>query len=123
MTDTRSASELAAVAAGAVRALNRATLAVDGEAPGLTYPGDVYATVAALGAAAGELPQSFEQLLGFLDQLNAAGALRSERDALGAELLEAGAALADAAQAAHALRGALDRALPALGAVGHVQPA
>jgi hypothetical protein len=123
MTDTQSAAHHAAAASRAVRALNQATLAAGGETLGLTYPGDVYASVASLKDAAGGLPQTFEQLLGFLDGLNAVGALRSEQDALGAELMETSLALTDAAKAAHALREALDRAQSALGAVGYIEPA
>jgi len=122
MTDTQTAADLSDTAAEAIRGLNHATHPGNG-APGLTYPGDAYTTVANLKDLAGRLPQSFEQLLAFLDQLNAQGALRSDRNDLDAELLQTSTALIDATAAALALRGALDRAHSALGAVGYVQPA
>ncbi|GAA2136297.1 hypothetical protein GCM10009760_15690 [Kitasatospora kazusensis] len=110
-------TEIAAAAAEAVRTLSQAV------PDGLDYPTEVHSTVGNLMTLAEELPRSFEPLLAFLTQLNAVGALRSDRNDLDGELAAAAAALTDATTAAEDLHRALERAHAALGAVGYVTPA
>lgn len=65
-------AELAGQAAEAVRALNHATLPGTG---GLEYPADAYEVTGQLSILAARLPQALAQLLAFLAEQAAAGAI------------------------------------------------
>jgi hypothetical protein len=61
------AGEAASDAAEAVHSLNYATQPAEGW-PGLNYPGDVYNVLGSLAVLAEQLPQTCEQLVGFLER-------------------------------------------------------
>ncbi|MBT2509658.1 hypothetical protein J7I98_28055 [Streptomyces sp. ISL-98] len=114
MTNT-DPKDLAAQAAEAIRNLNHATQSTKGE---LTYPGDAYKTVASLKLLTQRLPQSFEQLAGFLEVL-ATGAVTADYGAPDDHLAEARSGLGSAAIIAETLAGHLDRAHSALAPLGY----
>ena len=62
--DQPSATVVAHDAAEAIRTLNHLTMGTDG----LEYPSDVYSTLGALSTMAARLPQTFQQLAGFLER-------------------------------------------------------
>lgn len=115
MTNTNP-KDLAAQAAEAIRNLNHATQSAKGE---LTYPGDAYEMVALLKQLTQRLPQSFDQLSGFLGVLAKTGAVTADYGAPDDHLAEARCALVSAAIIAQTLTEHLDRAHSALAPLGY----
>ncbi|WP_326711661.1 hypothetical protein OG758_22745 [Streptomyces sp. NBC_01474] len=109
-------ADLAAQAAEAIRNLNHATQSAKGE---LVYPGDAYKTVASLALLTQRLPQSFDQLSGFLETLAKTGAVTADYGAPDDHLAEARSALASAAIIAQTLTEFLDRAHTELSSLGY----
>ncbi|MET7927868.1 hypothetical protein ABZT43_28460 [Streptomyces sp. NPDC005349] len=109
-------ADLAAQAAEAIRNLNHATQSVKGE---LVYPGDAYEVVASLTLLTQRLPQSFEQLSGYLGTLPTTGAVTADYGAPDDHLAEARSALASAAIIAQTLTEFLDRAHTELSPLGY----
>ncbi|MEV8476551.1 hypothetical protein [Streptomyces sp. NPDC051173] len=113
---TADPQDLAAQAAEAVRSLNHATQSAKGE---LTYPGDAYHLVASLKQLTQRLPQSFDQLSGFLEVLAKTGRVTADYGTPGDHLGEARSALASAAIIAETLTEFLDRAHSELAPLGY----
>ncbi|MEU1779261.1 hypothetical protein ABZ545_07195 [Streptomyces abikoensis] len=114
----RTPSELAGVAAEAIRDLNHATQSGKGE---LTYPGDAYEVVALLKQLTQRLPQSFDQLSGFLGTLAKGGAVTADHGTPDDHLAEARSALASCALIAETLTEFLDRAHAELAPLGYAE--
>ncbi|MER7200755.1 hypothetical protein CG723_43315 [Streptomyces sp. CB01635] len=112
-------TDLAGKAAEAVRNLNHATQAAKGN---LIYPGDAYKVVASLRTLTQRLPQSFDQLSGFLGTLVKTGAVTADYGAPGDHLAEARSALASAAIITQTLTEHLDRTHNALAPLGWSGP-
>ncbi|WP_405780848.1 hypothetical protein OG512_13685 [Streptomyces sp. NBC_01378] len=109
-------TDLAARAAEAIRNLNHATQSVKGE---LVNPGDAYEVVASLKALTQRLPQTFDQVSGFLGALATTGAVTADYGAPDDHLAEARSALASAAIISQTLTEHLDRAHSALAPLGY----
>ncbi|MEZ7005701.1 hypothetical protein [Streptomyces sp. AD55] len=114
MTDPKTPAQLADDAAEAIRALNHAT---QSQRPGWKYPSDAYSVVGALARMAAGLPQALDQI-GYLPESMVSN-LRSDRGTLDSDLSDTYEALADAHDAAEALRKALDRAHSGLSPIAY----
>lgn len=105
----------AETAAEAIRAINHLTMS---PRDSWQTPGDVYSLVGGLHQMAMKLPQALEQANCFIDKLNDAGRLRSDKDQLDHDLAEVFYGLDAARLAAQRLHGALNRAHNGLGQIG-----
>ncbi|MFF8610883.1 hypothetical protein ACF06X_33795 [Streptomyces sp. NPDC015346] len=115
MTD-KTPAQHADTAAEAIRAINHLTMS---PRDGFQYPGDVYSLVADLSRMAMMLPQALEQASRLIDDLNAAGHLRSDKDQLEHDLQNTFMGLEQARVAAEQLYGGLNRAHNGLGPIGY----
>jgi hypothetical protein len=117
------ASQLADVAAEAIRDLNHATHPGNGY-PALTYPSDVYSTLANLAVLVSRLPQVFDQLQRFVTAQVAAGQVSLDDGAHPGDPFAAAAvmrsALADAAGVADLLHRLLEQAQAAIAFASYV---
>ncbi|MFD7294773.1 hypothetical protein ACFV9W_15935 [Streptomyces sp. NPDC059897] len=116
MTTHPPPAELADQAAEAVRSLNHATQLIKGE---LTYPSDAYEVVASLKTLTQRLPQTFDQLSTFMEQLDKTGNVTADYGDADEHVGETRSALASAALIAQTLTEHLDRAHSALAPLGY----
>ncbi|MFE0137759.1 hypothetical protein ACFWY6_40310 [Streptomyces sp. NPDC059037] len=111
-----SPADLADRAAEAVRNLNHATQKSNSE---LTYPSDAYQIVAPLHRLVYRLPQSFDQISGFLADLTQTGAVTADHGTADDHIGEARSALASCTLIAQTLAEHLERAHNALAPLGY----
>jgi hypothetical protein len=116
MTEVKTPAQLADDAAGAIRALNHATLS---PRDGWEFPADAYSVVGNLHELAARLPQAIGQLHRFISGLEAAGHLSSDNNTLDRDLVYAYEGLQEAREAAAKLGAALSRAHNGLGSIAY----
>lgn len=111
-------AELASQAADAVRAINHLTLSPN-PSDNWTYPSHAYSLVGGLSQMAMMLPQALDQIGAFIEVMDTAGNLRSDKDTLDTDLQATYGGLADAHDAAKGLYEALERAHSGLSPIAY----
>ena len=117
MTDLTPAQN-ASNAADSVRAINHLTLS-PAPSDDWTYPSHAYSVVGGLAQMAMMLPQALDQIGAFIEVMDTAGNLRSDKDTLTGDLENTYGGLADAHDAAQKLYEALNRAHSGLSPIAY----